>query len=221
MNRRLKALVLSVCLFNLFPLPLAWSQSPQTAPGKAEAPNKPPKVVIIGDSLTEGYGVKQSLAFPALAQEILKKSGKIVDIQNSGISGSTSASAPQRVTWALKTKPDYVVLALGANDGLRGVKPSATKENLKKAIDLIRKAGAKPLVFGMVIPKNYGEAYRKDFNQTFLDLAKEEKVPMLPFLLDKVGGDSKLNQSDGIHPNEEGHRIIAETVATFLKEHVK
>lgn len=179
------------------------------------------KVVIVGDSLTEGYGVQQSKAYPALAQEILKKEGLNVEIINSGVSGSTSASAPSRIQWALKSKPDYVVLALGANDGLRGVTSATTKNNLKIAIQKIRDGGSKAILFGIILPKNYGDQFRKGFNQIFADLKKEEKVPLLPFLLEGVGGNPKLNQADGIHPNEEGHRIMAKTVANFLKGQLK
>lgn len=174
-------------------------------------------VVIIGDSLTEGYGVPKEKAFPFLVEERFASQNRAVKVINSGISGSTSASAPDRVKWALQSRPDVIVLALGANDGLRGLSPSAMKQNLRKAIDMAQEAGTKVILFGMLMPPNFGKRYQQDYENAFKSLAKEKDVPFLPFLLEGVGGKKELNQADGIHPNEEGHKIMAETVFKFLK----
>jgi acyl-CoA thioesterase-1 len=175
------------------------------------------KLVILGDSLSEGFGVAKEKSYPFLLQEKLKSAGKKWEIVNSSVSGSTSASAPSRIQWVLKSKPDAILIALGANDGLRGIKTSVTKENLEKAINAAKAAKVRVLLAGMEMPVNYGEEYRGGFRKTFASLAKEEKVPLLPFLLEGVGGKHELNQEDGIHPNEAGHRIVAEHVFQFLK----
>jgi len=175
-------------------------------------------LVMLGDSLTEGYGVAKEKAYPALVEKKLRAAGlKDWKILNSGVSGSTSASAPSRLQWALKAKPDAVFIALGANDGLRGVKPAATKENLVKTIRAAREKNVRVFVAGMEMPPNFGKEYRADFRRIFSEAATQEKVELMPFLLKDVGGVPKLNQEDGIHPNEAGHEIVAENVFKFLK----
>lgn len=175
-------------------------------------------LVIIGDSLTEGYGITKEEAFPNLLEAKLKAAGKNWKVLNSGVSGSTSASAPGRVSWALKSKPEAILIALGANDGLRGLKTSALESNLIKAVTVAKSSGAKVFLAGMQMPPNYGIEYTKEFREVFPKVAKKEKVELLPFLLDKVAGQPKLNLADGIHPNEAGHKILAKTVFEFLKD---
>lgn len=172
----------------------------------------PKHLVIIGDSITEGFGVSQSQAYPALLQKKIDKLNKNWIVISSGISGSTTASAPSRVQWHTKQKPALIILALGANDGLRGTKTKVIEENLTKALDICRAAGVKVILAGMKMPPNYGNDYTKEFEAVFLRVASKTGVPFIPFLLDKVAGDPKLNQDDGIHPNEKGHAIVAETV---------
>ncbi|MCO5142546.1 MAG: arylesterase [Oligoflexia bacterium] len=174
-------------------------------------------LIIIGDSLTEGYGIAKEQAYPALLENKLQDSGLKWKVTNSGVSGSTSASALGRVKWALKSKPDALMIALGANDGLRGLKLSQLEKNLSKAIQLAKKEKIKIFFVGMLMPPNYGTQYAKDFSATFPKIAKAEKVDFLPFLLEGVAANPKLNLADGIHPNEEGHKIMAETVYQFLK----
>lgn len=175
-------------------------------------------LTIIGDSLTEGYGIAKEQAYPALLEKKLKQHGLKWKVINSGVSGSTSASAPGRVKWALKSKPEAIVLALGANDGLRGLKLDQLEKNLKKAIQLAKKEKVLIYFVGILMPPNYGNQYAKDFSKVFPKIAKEEKIDFLPFLLEGVAANPKLNLADGIHPNEEGHKIIAETVFQFLKD---
>lgn len=169
-------------------------------------------LVIIGDSLTEGYGVAKEKAYPALLEGKLKASGKDWKVVNSGVSGSTAASALGRVKWALKSKPDLVMIALGANDGLRGVRVETTKKHLDDAMAELKKSNIPIIVGGMQMPANFGAEYAKNFKTMFLDLAKKYNATLVPFLLEGVAGDPKLNQADGIHPNEEGQKILAETV---------
>lgn len=175
------------------------------------------KILILGDSLTEGYGIARESAFPALVEASLKAAGKNVSVINGGVSGSTSASGPSRMKWYLKSKPDMLVLALGANDGLRGQSVVEMRKNLAKVMTLARDSRVPQIVLvGMKIPFNYGPVYRKEFEAVFPSLAKEYDVPLLSFLLDGVATEPSLNLADGVHPNEKGHKVVAKTVHDFL-----
>ena len=177
------------------------------------------KVVILGDSISAGLGVEPEQAFPFLVQDMLKQKGfAFVNITNGSISGSTTAGATSRLKWYLKTKPDILVLALGANDGLRGLSTDLMTQNLEKAIILAKKNGIKVILAGMKIPPNYGAEYAKAFESSFVSLAQKHDLPFIPFLLKDVAGKSFLNQADGIHPNPEGHKIIASTVFDIILE---
>jgi acyl-CoA thioesterase-1 len=193
----------------------------------AQAPqleDSPVRILILGDSLTEGYGVSKKDAFPAILENLLNKNSskkanaKKFKVVAAGSSGSTSASAVKRLKWHLKAKPSLLILALGGNDGLRGLKPKATQDNLDKAIDFAKSKNIKVILAGMKIPTNYGKDYRKDFEKTYTELVKKHNLEFIPFLLKDVGGVKKLNLADGIHPNEEGHKIIAKTLYQKLKE---
>ena len=174
-------------------------------------------IVALGDSLTEGYGVDKDEAFPSLLENKLIAKGYSVKIINAGISGSTSASAPSRIKWYLRSKPDIIILSLGGNDGLRGLSTKFMKKNLGEAIEIAQSAGVKILLSGMQIPGNYGLIYTESFRKVFYELAEKYNIKMIPFLLENVGGVAALNLPDGIHPNSEGHKIIAETVVKSLE----
>ena len=174
------------------------------------------KLIIIGDSLTEGLGVAKEQAYPSLLEKKLKN----WTVSNAGVSGSTSASGLSRLKWQMKAKPDLVILALGANDGLRGVKINETEKNLTETIAYAKQNNIKIILAGMQLPPNYGKEYTSEFKKTFYKIAKKEKVLLIPFILDKVAGDFQLNQADGIHPNEKGHEVIAETLYQFLKDKI-
>lgn len=176
------------------------------------------KLIIVGDSLTEGYGVAKSAAYPALLEAKLNEGAKEKwEVINSGVSGSTTASAASRIRWVLKAKPDVILLALGANDGLRGINTGGSEKNLTEAIGLAVKANVKVILASMKMPPNYGAKFTADFEAVFANVAKVQKVPLMPFLLDGVAGNPKLNLADGIHPNEEGHKVVAENVFKFLR----
>ena len=178
-------------------------------------------LVIIGDSLTEGYGVEASQSYPALLQNKLKAQGYNWKVISHGISGSTSASAVSRVKWILKNPPKIVILALGANDGLRGLKPESTKKNLDSAIVLLKENKIKVFLSAMKVPPNYkGGQYIQKFESLYPELAKKQSIILLPFILKNVAGRSELNLPDGIHPNALGHDIIANDLVSQLKDYL-
>ncbi len=173
--------------------------------------------VFLGDSLTAGHGVDEDQAYPAVVQQLAAQDGLTWTVTNAGVSGDTSAGGLRRVAWLAKGKPDWVFIALGANDGLRGQPATATRDNLVAMITRLRAGGAKVALAGMQLPTNYGEDYRRAFAEVFPQVAADQQVPLLPFLLAGVGGVPQLNQADGIHPTVAGQRHIAKTVYAFLK----
>jgi acyl-CoA thioesterase-1 len=177
-------------------------------------------VLVVGDSLTEGYGLDPDDAFPAHMERLLRPQIAGIKVINGGISGSTTASAEQRVKWFAKTKAEVIVFTLGANDGLRGVAVGESRKNLERAIRSARASGMKVLLAGMKLPLNYGRAYRQEFEAMYASLSKELQVPLLPFLLEGVGGVPAMNQADGIHPNKAGHQKIAENLVRALRPHL-
>ncbi|MBP9708108.1 MAG: arylesterase [Oligoflexales bacterium] len=179
---------------------------------------KAKRIVVLGDSLSEGYGVAKEEAYPTLLEKRLQKEGHLIKIDNASVSGSTTASALDRLKWQMRNKPDMLILALGANDGLRGFKIATTFDNLEKAILTAKKADIQVVLVGMQMPINYGEPFRSEFEKIFVDLAKKQQVALVPFLLKGVGGEKHLNQNDGIHPNALGHVKMADTVYETVKK---
>jgi acyl-CoA thioesterase-1 len=177
----------------------------------AAAATPPARVVVaLGDSLTAGLGVAPDEAYPALLQARLRGEGFAYRVVNAGVSGDTSAGGLRRVDWVLRAHPELVIVALGANDGLRGLPVDALRANLEAIVGRLRAAGARVLLVGMRVPPNYGDEYARAFAAVYPAVARKTGVPLVPFLLDGVAGDPRLNQSDGIHPTAEGHRVIAE-----------
>jgi len=171
-------------------------------------------VLFIGDSLTEGYGIDSEKSYPSLIQ---KELGEKVSIINGSVSGSTTASGLSRLRWFLKSKPEVLVLALGANDGLRGIDLEKSKINLEKIIDMAKENKIKVILAGMMLPPNYGANYTKEFKNMFENLAKYKKVVFIPFLLKGVAAEPEYNLEDGIHPNEKGHEKMKDTVLKYLR----
>lgn len=182
------------------------------------ADQAPKKLVIIGDSITEGYGLSKEKAYPAVLEKMIQKNGQNYKVINGGISGSTTSSAMSRLTWFLRSKPDMIILALGANDGLRGIKVDVSKANLEKFIEKCQQEKVKVVIAGMQVPPNYGEEYGKAFRQMYKDIISKYKIPSIPFLIEGVAGKAELNIEDGIHPNEKGHEIVAQNVYKHIKE---
>ena len=162
------------------------------------------KILIFGDSLTAGYGLKQEDAFPAKLERSLKLMGKSVKIIPSSVSGDTSSGGNNRILWALSDKPDVVILELGANDGLRGIEPKVTYYNLYSIMEKLKKNNIKVLIAGMLAPPNLGKEYGKEFNRIYTRLSNKFNSQLYPFFLDGVVNKPHLNQPDGIHPNEAG-----------------
>lgn len=180
------------------------------------------QIVFFGDSITAGYGLSTEQAFPALIQHRLDSTKMAYDVINAGLSGETTAGGLSRIDWILKTKPDIFVLELGGNDGLRGLSLDETEKNLTAMIQKVRGRNPDAIVIlaGMQIPPNIGQEYTERFRGLFAKVAKANKTELIPFLLEKVGGEPELNLADGIHPNVEGHQIVAETVWSNIKKHL-
>jgi acyl-CoA thioesterase-1 len=175
-----------------------------------------PLVVFLGDSLTAGLGLAEEDAFPAVLERDLRAAGRPVRVVNAGVSGDTSAGGLARLDWLLRQRPDVLVVGLGANDGLRGLRPEATRDNLRAILSRARGAGVRVLLLGMRLPPNYGPEYTRSFAEVYAGLAAELDVPLVPFLLEEVGGRPELNLPDGIHPTAAGHRLLAATVRPYL-----
>ena len=179
-----------------------------------------PRIVLcLGDSLTAGYGLDKSQAFPAMLQQKVDRAKWNFQVINAGLSGETTAGGLRRIDWFLKRKIDVLILALGGNDALRGISPSTTETNLDEIIIRARSKypNVRVIVAGMLVPPNWGADYCNKFKAIFPKLAKKHQAQLIPFLLEGVGGHPELNFPDGIHPTAEGHQIVAENVWKVLK----
>lgn len=181
---------------------------------------KTKSIVFFGNSITAGYGLSPSEAFPALIQKKIDSLGLPYKVVNAGVSGETSSGGDSRINWILRQPMDIFVLELGANDGLRGIPLSETKKSLQSIIDKVKKQypQAKIVLAGMQIPPNMGQEYIAEFREMYPDLAEKNAIGLIPFILEGVGGEVSLNQQDGIHPTAEGHRLVAENVWREVKK---
>jgi acyl-CoA thioesterase I len=178
-----------------------------------------PVVLFFGTSLTAGYGLDPQQAFPSLIEQKARSEGVPIKVINAGLSGETTAGALRRIDWVLRTPADVVVIEAGANDALRGLSPDAARLNLERLISAVRQKqpGTKIVLIQMEAPPNFGIAYTRRFRAVYEEVARKEKLPLLPFLLTGVAGIPRLNQSDGVHPNLAGERIVADNVWQALK----
>jgi acyl-CoA thioesterase-1 len=183
----------------------------------AGEPPARPRVVVLGDSLAAGYGLPAEEAFPALLQRKVDELGYDYEVVNMGVSGDTSAGGLSRADWALEGDVSVLVVALGGNDALRGLSPADMARNLGAIVDKARARSVAVLLCGMEAPSNFGASYTAEFRAAFGRLAREKRVALVPFLLDGVGGVAALNQADGIHPNAEGARRVADNVWAGLQ----
>ena len=174
-------------------------------------------IVAFGDSLTAGLGVTPEDSYPARLQARLRAEGYAYRVVNAGASGDTTAGGLRRVDWALKNKPEIVIVALGANDAMRGQDLASVRANLDAIVARFQKAGVRVLVAGMEVPPNYGARYATEFRRLYAEVARKRGAAFMPFLLDGVAGNPRLNQPDGIHPTAEGYRIVVEHLWPFLQ----
>ena len=175
------------------------------------------RVLALGDSLTAGYGLSPAAAYPARLEAALRDAGFAVRIINAGVSGDTSAGGLARLDWALAEGPDAAIVALGANDGLRGLDPAATFANLDAIVARLKAAGVRVLLAGMKAPPNLGREYGAEFGAVYARLAAKHDVALYPFLLDGVAAEPALNQDDGIHPNARGVEVVVARILPFVK----
>lgn len=206
----------SACARESAPEPAASPAAPPAAGGPAPAASRP-RVVALGDSLTAGLGLSPEQAWPSLVQQKIDQAGLDVEVVNAGVSGDTTAGGLRRLDWALDGDVRVLVLELGANDGLRGLPVEQMQDNLSQMIRTAKDRGISVLLCGMEAPPNFGAQYTRDFRQAYRDLADQHDVAFLPFFLDGVAGNAGLNQADGIHPNEEGTRRVADLVWRALQ----
>lgn len=176
-------------------------------------------ILFFGDSITAGLGVNKSQAFPALIQDRIDSLGLNYEVINGGLSGETSAGGLRRIDWTLQRDVDIMVLELGGNDGLRGIDLNSTKDNLQQIIDKMKAKNpdSEIILAGMQVPPNLGQDYTKQFETIYPELAEENDLPLIPMIMDKIGGDEELMQSDGLHPTPKGHQVIAETIWEALR----
>ena len=193
------------------------SANKDVKPGAAVVLKK--TILFFGNSLTAGYGLSPDEAFPALIQQKIDSLGLLYNVINAGVSGETSSGGNSRIDWILRQKVDVFVLELGANDGLRGIPITQTKQSLQAIIDKVKLKYPDVIIIlaGMQIPPNMGKTYTTSFKAMFPELAKTNNATLIPFILDGVGGEARLNQQDGIHPTAEGHRIVSENIWRILK----
>ncbi len=198
-------------------------RSPESTSGSAEAVAERYIVLFLGNSLAAGYGLSPEEAFPNLIQNKIDAAGLPVEVVNAGVSGETTAGGLARVSWLFQQQIDVLVIELGGNDGLRGIPVAATMANLQAIIDAARAENPKVRIVlcGMKVPPNLGLSFTSRFERIFSALADKNNVALVPFLLEGVAGDPRLNLPDGIHPTPEGHRIIAETVWETLEPVVR
>lgn len=191
-------------------------QAAPEPPADGSAPARP-RIVALGDSLTAGLGLLEQQAYPALLQRRIDADGFQFEVVNAGVSGDTSAGGVRRLEWALEGDVKVLIVALGANDGLRGLSVVDMKKNLSGIVEKAKERNIVVILAGMEAPPNYGADYTVAYRQVFQDVAREQRVRFIPFLLAGVAGQSNLNQGDGVHPTADGAAIMAETVWRALR----
>ena len=188
------------------------------APGSAQAQASPVKLVVLGDSLTSGFGLPAAQAFPARLARALKAKGLAVDVADAGVSGDTASGGLGRLDWAVPQGTQAVIVELGANDALRGVNPKVTRGALDQILGRLKQRGIEVLLAGMAAPRNLGVDYASGFDTIYADLAAKYDVLLYPFFLDGVATQAKFNQRDGIHPNGAGVDVIVERILPKVEE---
>lgn len=195
--------------------------SPQDTRSSAETEIKVPRIVALGNSLTAGRGVSPDESYPAQLQKRLNEAGYCYRVINAGVSGDTTAGGLRRLSWVLRSRPNMVILELGANDGLRGLLLEQTRSNLEQIIKRLLAEGVTVVLAGMKLPPNYGPEYTGRFYKMYGELAKQYNLTLMPFFLEGVATQAELNQADGIHPTGEGYGIIVNNLLPVLEPLLK
>ena len=205
-----------------------WALLGPVACGRDDPPATPQRtaayegtIVAVGDSLTAGLGVAEELSYPALLEKKLAAAGLRYRVINAGVSGETSSGALSRTAWILQMKPDIVILETGANDGLRGIDPSLIRQNIEDILQTLQGAHVTVVLAGMEMARSLGPEYTDAFRRVYPEASKRFHVPLIPFFLARVAGQSGLNQADGIHPTAEGYKVVVETVYPYVVEAIR
>lgn len=177
-----------------------------------------PRIVFLGDSLSAGMGISSDLAYPKIIEDKLNADGYPTEILNAGVSGDTTAGGLRRLDWILSQPANLIVVQLGANDGMRGVPVEDIGKNLRSIVETIKENQVDVMLMEMQLPPNYGEQYTTAFKDLYPKIAEEKNISLVPFLLKNVGGRADLNQGDGIHPNKEGHALMADEIYPTMQE---
>jgi acyl-CoA thioesterase-1 len=187
-----------------------------TPPSDPKSPDYEGTIVAVGDSLTEGLGVAEEFAYPALLEKKLRSNGYHYRVVNAGVSGETSSGTLARIKWVLTLKPDIVILVIGANDGFRGIDPELIKSNILTIVRTFKEKKVTVLLGGMQMGQNLGKEYITAFEKIYPLVAREENVGLVPFFLNGVAANPKLNQTDGIHPTAEGYRVVVDHILPYV-----
>ena len=193
-------------------------EPPSTAPQALPEKKIMGTIVAVGDSLTEGLGVEEEFAYPAVLEKKLQQQGYHYQVVNAGISGETSSGTLSRLKWVLTLKPDIVILVIGANDGFRGIDPGLIKSNIRAILRSLKENKVIVVLAGMQIVQNLGQDYTTAFEQIYPEIAQSEDVIFIPFFLAGVGAERELNQADGIHPTAEGYQVIVDNIFPYVIE---
>lgn len=219
--------IIIISLFIVLWLPLMGCRNESTpeAAGQKEIDYKNSyigTIVAVGDSLTAGFGVDESEAYPALLEKKLFLDGYYFKVVNAGISGETSSGALSRIQWVVSSlNPDIIILETGANDGLRGIDPDVLRRNLDEIVTALKRNNVEVVLAGMKMLPNLGPAYITHFAKIYPEVARKHKILLIPFFLESVAGDTRFNQPDGIHPNQDGYRRIVDYIYPYVLEAVK
>jgi len=192
-----------------------------TPPSDPKSPDYEGTIVAVGDSLTEGLGVAEEFAYPALLEKKLRSNGYHYRVVNAGVSGETSSGTLARIKWVLTLKPDIVILVIGANDGFRGIDPELIKSNILTIVRRLKEKKVTVLLGGMQMGQNLGKEYVTAFEKIYPLVAREENVGLVPFFLTGVAANPNLNQADGIHPTAEGYRVVVDHIFPYVIEAIE
>lgn len=194
---------------------------PTPLPAPTPTPRSGLLIVALGDSLTEGMGVDPADAYPAQLERKLRSDGYDITVVNAGVSGDTSSGTLSRVDWVLRQKPDIVVLAIGGNDGLRGVDPSVTEDNIDQIVQKLQASGAVVVLAGMEMVQNMGVEFTSEFRAIYPEIAERRGTILMPFLLEGVAADPDLNQADFIHPTAEGYTVVVQNLYPYVVQAIE